>query len=227
MSTSASPLRMRVVDTDEYLDVRPARLVVAGYTARDEAAARRHIEELAAIGIPPPATVPAFYDLDPSLLTTERSVAVDGEATSGEVEPVVIRHGDRLFLAVGSDHTDRERERLDITSSKAACPKPLGTDVIELDAGTDPPNWEHLTAESAIDGHPYQSGPLSALRHPRELLHRMTSAIGDVAGDLVLFCGTLPLLTGDFVYGSRWLLSIELPGGPSLTHDYTVHQRSS
>ncbi len=36
-------------------------LVVAGWTGRDEAALQRHIEELAAIGVPRPSSVPVFY----------------------------------------------------------------------------------------------------------------------------------------------------------------------
>lgn len=36
-------------------------LIVAGWTGRDEAALRHHIEELAAIGVPRPSSVPVFY----------------------------------------------------------------------------------------------------------------------------------------------------------------------
>ena len=38
-----------------------ATLIVAGWTGRDEAALRHHIEELAAIGVPRPSSVPVFY----------------------------------------------------------------------------------------------------------------------------------------------------------------------
>ena len=35
--------------------------VVAGWTGRDKAALDHHIEELAAIGVPGPSTVPLYY----------------------------------------------------------------------------------------------------------------------------------------------------------------------
>ena len=207
------------------LTVRPDRLIVAGYTAKDEESVTRHIEELAAIGVPPPPTVPMFYDLDPALLTTEASVRVDGPATSGEVEPVLVRHDDTYFLGVGSDHTDRELEREDIAGSKAACPKPVGSEVLAIGAELSFPDWDRIDAKSEVDGEPYQEGPIAVLRHPAELVEKMTAALGAIQGDLVLYCGTLPLLGGQFVHGEKWTLSLRLPGATELTHTYTTTQR--
>ncbi|MDQ1013441.1 hypothetical protein QFZ82_008009 [Streptomyces sp. V4I23] len=226
MTSAAVPLNLHVIDTGEPLSVSPERLIVAGYTARDQAAVARHIAELAAIGVPPPATVPAFYDLDPGLLTTETVVEVGGPSTSGEVEPVLIRHGGRYFLAVGSDHTDRQREREDIAASKAACAKPLGEWVAALGSEPTAEDWDGLIAYSTVDGVPYQRGSLSTLRHPRDLLERMNAALGDADGDLVLFCGTLPLLGGEFLHGRGWRIHLELPGGTVLTHAYETKRRN-
>ncbi|WP_433269121.1 DUF2848 family protein [Actinosynnema sp. CS-041913] len=218
-------LTLHVTGSKEQLTLTPARLVVAGYTARDIASVEAHIEELAAIGVPRPASVPAFYDLDPALLTTDAIVEVGGPATSGEVEPVVIRSGGRHFLGVGSDHTDRDLERADIAASKAACPKPLGAQVVEIDLAD--LGWDNLIAESSVDGWQYQRGRVATLRHPVDTLDRMARALGDVEGDLVLFCGTLPLLAGEFSYGSYWRVHLEVPGGPLLTHAYETKQRST
>ncbi|TDD72800.1 DUF2848 domain-containing protein [Actinomadura darangshiensis] len=213
-------LNLTVAGSGEPLSVRPERLVVAGYTARDEESVARHIEELAAIGVPPPPAVPMFYDLDPALLSTDALVEVGGASTSGEVEPVLVRHRGAYFLGVGSDHTDREIERTDIAASKAACPKPVGGDVAEI--GLDFPGWDEVEARSEVDGRPYQAGAVSTLRHPAELVERMTATLGGIAGDLVLFCGTLALLGGTFVHGDRWSLSLSLPAGSRLTHTYTT-----
>lgn len=212
------------VDGDR-LTVRPQRLIVAGYTARDEESVTRHIEELAAIGVPPPPSVPMFYDLDPELLSTDASVHVDGAATSGEVEPVLIRHDDTYYLGVGSDHTDRELEREDIAASKAACPKPVGNQVLRIGAELSFPDWDRLEARSEVDGRPYQEGPIAALRHPAELVEKMTAALGSIQGDLVMFCGTLALIGGKFVHGATWSLSLSLPETAQLTHTYTTTQR--
>lgn len=222
-------LTLSVAGTGEQLQLSPDRLVVAGYTAKDEAAVAEHIAELACIGVPPPPTVPAFYDLDPRLLTTDAVVEVTGSSTSGEVEPVVIRHHGRHFLAVGSDHTDRELERTDIAESKAACPKPIGGTVVEL--GTDlsalsAADWDRLGADSTVDDRPYQEGSIATLRHPAELQQRMTAVLGEITGTVLMFCGTLPLLGGTFIHGSSWRMRLRLPGGPTLTHAYETKLRS-
>lgn len=71
MASAMSPLRLTVHTTAETVEVVPDRLVIAGYTGRDERAVAAHIAELAEIGVPPPRSVPAFYDIDPGLLGTD------------------------------------------------------------------------------------------------------------------------------------------------------------
>lgn len=202
----------------ERLDVTPRRLIVAGYTGRDEAAVAEHIAELEAIGVPPPPSVPAFYELDPALVTTSSVIDVSSAHTSGEVEPVLIRHDGNFFLTVGSDHTDRELERVDIADAKAACPKPLGENTIRLSEV----DWDSLGAQSTVDGQPYQRGGVDSLRHPADLLDRMTAALGEISDDFVMFCGTMPLLGGEFVYGSAWHVELTLARGRRLTLSYRV-----
>jgi hypothetical protein len=207
------------------LSLTPQKLIVAGYTARDEESVRAHIAELADIGVPPPASIPAYYDLDPALLTSTPAVDVGGTSTSGEVEPVIVRANGRYFLAVGSDHTDRDLERTDIVDAKASCPKPVGGTVVEIGEDLSDLDWDSLQAESTVDDRLYQKASVATLRHPQELIERMTVEIGDVAGDLVLFCGTFPLLGGNFVFGGQWDLSLSLPDGRTLVHGYEARQR--
>lgn len=222
----AASLTLHVAGTDEELVVRPEKLIVAGYTAKDEEAVAEHIAELARIGVPPPATVPAFYDLDPALLTTDAVVEVAAPTTSGEVEPVIIRQAGRYFLGVGSDHTDRELERTDIAVSKAACPKPVGEVVVPLGTDLSSVDWDSLTADSTVDEWSYQKGSVATLRHPADLWSRMTEVVGEISGDLVLFCGTLALLGGKFVHGDYWQLHLDVPGTTTLSHAYETKKRS-
>jgi hypothetical protein len=218
-------LTLDVAGSGKLLTLSPDRLIVAGYTAKDEASVAAHIAELADIGVPPPPSVPAFYDLDPALLTTEPVVAVAGPATSGEVEPVLVRHDGRYYLGIGSDHTDRELEKSDIGGSKAACPKPIGKTVTEVpDLST--LDWDLIDAESTVDDMTYQQGSIAALRYPADLLDRMAAELGEVIGDLVLFCGTLPLIGGEFRYGTSWRMRLALPGGPTLNHAYETKRGS-
>ncbi|TCP51843.1 uncharacterized protein DUF2848 [Tamaricihabitans halophyticus] len=220
MHEPTTSVRLHVADSGDTLTITPKQLVVAGYTARDADAVAEHIAELAAIGVPAPDTVPTFYDLDPALITTESALSVTGPSTSGEAEPVVIRHNGHFYLAIGSDHTDRALERADIAKAKAACPKPLGESVIDLGTDLSIPDWDSVEMDSSVDGQPYQRGSLSALRHPSEIVDLMPAALRDGTGDLVLFCGTLPLIGGAFIHGSAWQVRLGLPDGRTLRHTY-------
>lgn len=226
MAQHTPHFRLHAVDTGDDLAFEPKRLIVAGYTGRDTEAVEEHIAELAAIGVPPPPSVPMFYDLDPALLTTGPIIQVAGENTSGEAEPVLIRHGGRYYLGVGSDHTDRDLERTDIAESKAACPKPFADRVLTLPADLAALDWDGIGLESSVDGVDYQRGTLAALRTPADLLARLADTLGDLAGDLIVFGGTVPLLTGAFRPGIRWRAVLRA-GATTLTCGYETKRRTS
>ena len=209
-----------IAGSGRVISVRPGYLVIAGFTGRDEASVTEHVRELAAIGVPVPADVPAFWQLDLALLTADEVIEVAGLSTSGEAEPVIVRHEGRLYLGVGSDHTDRDLERTDIAGSKAVCPKPVSGQIVELPGGGDDGVWDRIELSCAVDGVPYQQGTLAALRRPSDLLARLRSD-----GDLVMFCGTLPLLNGEFVTGTAWDLGLHVPGQATLQHRYQVRRR--
>jgi 4-hydroxyphenylacetate 3-monooxygenase len=223
---TATRLRLGTAEGTD-VEVVPTHLVVAGYTGRDQAAVRHHIEELAAIGVPEPETIPAFYEMAVDRLTTDPDVTVAGTRTSGEVEPVLIRANGTYYLTVGSDHTDREMETVGIQLSKAACPKPIASTVIELG---DPPalvDWDAVTVRSWVDGVLYQEGTLAAMLPITQVLAEwdQLGGMGDIA--LVLFGGTLPLLDGTFRYGRAWRMALQVPGHPTLELTYTVTVRST
>jgi 4-hydroxyphenylacetate 3-monooxygenase len=210
---SSPPLQLSVIGTGITIRIRPEQLVIAGFTGRNEAMVADHLRELAAIGVAVPASVPSFWRLDPALLTCDALIEVGGSNTSGEVEPVIIRHDGRLYLGVGSDHTDRDLERASIERSKAVCRKPLSPRVVELPADAD---WDQIELACTVDGVPYQRGTLAALRQPADLLARLATG-----SDLVLYCGTLPLLRGEFVAGTSWELTLRMPDR-ELHHHYQV-----
>jgi hypothetical protein len=98
----------------ELLDVRRVReLVIAGWTGRDVAALEKHIRELEAIGVKRPKTTPIFYRVAAALLTSDDTIEVLGDQSSGEAECVVYSFDSGLFVGVGSDHTDRKAEHRD------------------------------------------------------------------------------------------------------------------
>jgi Protein of unknown function (DUF2848) len=203
------------------ISVEPAALIVAGWTGRDEAALRHHIEELAAIGVPRPSSVPVFYRNSLLNLTQAPVVEVLGPDTSGEVEPVIVALGDRLCLAVGSDHTDRKAETQGIALSKQLCAKPIGRDLWALEdvAG----HWDRLQLRSfaTIDGQrvAYQDGTLSGMRPPADLIARYGSRLKP---DSVMYCGTLAAI-GGIRPASRFELELEDPVlGRMLRHAYDI-----
>ncbi len=226
MHETGTSLRLGTVDGAE-VEIAPTHLVVAGYTGRDHEAVRHHIDELAAIGVPEPDTIPAFYPLDVDRLTTDDQVEVRGGATSGEVEPVLIRANGTYYLTIGSDHTDREMETVGIHLSKAACAKPIASTVIELG---DPPalvDWDAIVVRSWVDGDLYQEGTLASMLPITEVLAEWDQIGGSTDVALVLFGGTRPLLDGTFRYGRDWRMQLEVPGQPPIEFRYTVSVRSN
>jgi len=199
----------------------PAALIVAGWTGRDEAALRHHIEELAAIGVPRPSSVPVFYRNSILNLTQASAIEVLGPDTSGEVEPVIVALDGKLYLTVGSDHTDRKAETQGIALSKQLCAKQLGRDLWALDDVTD--HWDQLKLRSfaTIDGQrlAYQDGTLSSMRPPADLIARYGSAL---APNTVMYCGTLGAI-GGIRPAARFEMELEDPVlGRTLKHAYDI-----
>lgn len=216
-------MTFEVLGTGETVTLSSFGLVVAGYTGRDTAAVQHHIDELAAQGIAPPERVPMFYPVAADMATQEEVCVVPSSLTAGEAEPVLVRAAGRLFLGVGSDHTDRELERVSVARSKEACVKPLSRTVVPVDADTD---WDRMRLSSWVDGVLYQDGPMSALRVPVGTLAQCERE-GQPHGDIIMFGGTVPLLHGTFVFGRAWRVQLALPGGTTLDHHYRVDPATS
>jgi Protein of unknown function (DUF2848) len=204
------------------ISVEPGALIVAGWTGRDEAALRHHIEELAAIGVPRPSSVPVFYRNSVLNLTQSSVLEVLGPDTSGEVEPVIVALGNQLCLTIGSDHTDRKAETQGIALSKQLCAKPIGHHLWPLEdiAG----HWDQLRLRSfaVIDGTrvTYQDGTLAGLRRPDDLIARYGSTL---APGTVMFCGTLGAIDG-IRPASRFEMELEDPVlGRTLRHAYAIN----
>ncbi|WP_439596000.1 DUF2848 domain-containing protein [Falsiroseomonas sp.] len=198
-------------------------LVIAGWAGRDAAAVQHHIEELAAIGVPPPSSVPVYYRAAAANLTQAPRLEVLGPETSGEVEPVLVSLADGLWLGLGSDHTDRKAEAMGIALSKQLCGKPIGHGLWRFAEVED--HWDSLLirAVATIGGQEvlYQEGALSALRHPRDLLARRPGGAG-LPPPSLMFCGTLAAI-GGIRPASRFAMELHDPvRGRSLHHAYDV-----
>ena len=187
------------------------RMVNAGYTGRNQAEVRKHIEELARKGIPGPPATPTLYPVIRRALVKDPVIEVYSRETCGEAEYVLlIENENRVYVGVGSDHTDRKLEEWDIPRAKQICPNVIGSKVWALEdvAG----HWDELTlrCHQVVDSMEilYQEGKLSRLMAPKELMAFVRSKIGAPLEGTIIFSGTMAALTGAFAYGTR--LSAEL-----------------
>ena len=197
----------------------PEVLVVIGYAGRDRAAVEHHIDELATLGVPRPSSIPLFMVFPPWLISQAPSIAVAGPESSGEAEIVVVVDGDEAFVTVGSDHTDRALEAVDIVASKGVCGKPVATS--GWPAGAVSGRWADLTLSSRIDGGVvYQDGSAGANLPPLELVAAIPWA-GPRPRCFVAFTGTVPVI-GDIRPSLSFAATLAGPGLPLLELSYRV-----
>ena len=205
------------------LDLRRVReLVIAGWTGRDVGALEKHIRELEAIGVKRPKTTPIFYRVAASLLTSDNTIEVLGDQTSGEAECVVYGRDDGLFVGLGSDHTDRKAETVGVSLSKQMCAKPVSREVWRLEDVA--AHWDRLVLRSNVgtEGRRrlYQEGPVAAMRPPTELFKLYCGGLLPVG--TAMFCGTLAV-HGGITPSETFEMELEDPVlGRKITHSYRV-----
>ena len=185
------------------LDFPVARILDAGFTGKNREGAMKHVEELKAHGVAAPDRIPAYFAVTRELVTTDDEIEVLGNDTSGEVEVVFLFKGDQVYIAVGSDHTDRELEKDSIPKSKVICPKVVSRDVWKL--ADVKPHWEQLKLQSWIeaDGQRtlYQEGSLADFLTVDDFLDGVRSVVADGSLDgMVLYMGTMPSLGGKLLF---------------------------
>jgi hypothetical protein len=204
-------------------DVRVDHVVLAGWTGRDRAAVQRHIDELAHIGVKPPATTPIFYRVSAARLTTDDAIEAIGDGSGGEVEFVLLQHAGRLWVGTGSDHTDREAEKHGVTLSKQLCDKPIAATFWRYEdvAG----HWDRLILRAHVtEGGKralYQDGTCAQMIDGRELIARYAGAAALAEGTM-MFGGALATI-GPVRATERFEFELEDPVlGRKIGHGYRV-----
>ena len=182
-------------------------MVNAGFSGRNQDKVQEHIRELAAKGIPVPSETPTLYPVVSQSLLCRSAIDVLGDKTSGEVEYVLILDGEgEIYVGLGSDHTDRQLEETDIPRAKQICPN-LVSDTVwplsEVEA-----HWDQMILKSAVtvDGEtvPYQEGTLGSILSPRQMLDFVRSKVSCEMRNMVIYSGTVAMLTDGFRYGERF-----------------------
>lgn len=173
-------------------------LIVAGWAGRDIAAIEHHIEELAAIGVPRPTSVPLYYRIADNQLTQAERVQAVGGDSSGEVETFVFAANGEMYVSIASDHTDRKLETVSVAMSKQVCVKPVATSAWRLADVAD--YWDELVIRSYIVENGaevlYQEGPLASLRTPQDLIAGYTGGAETLPEGAGMTCGTVGAIGG-------------------------------
>jgi hypothetical protein len=206
------------------LPLRIDRLIVAGWVGKDKRALQEHIEELGKMGVPAPSRTPTYMNLSPDLLTASDVMDVVGPESSGEVECVLIKTGNKIYMGVGSDHTDRNFEKYGIPASKQMCAKPVAPVAWDLEEVKDHlaeillRSWMTLKGRRFL----YQEGRLGDNLSVLEILNGIPVEDGMGLDLLCIFCGTFPA-KGGILMGERFEFEMEDPVlGRRIGHAYQV-----
>jgi len=174
----------------------PDTVVIAGFTGRDREAVEAHLKELDDLGVPTPQAIPTFYEVPTDLLVQDGGVATVHANTSGEVEVVLVVDGGETFVGLGSDHTDRAAEELDIGLSKGLCRKPMSTEFWPYELIADRLDQMEIRSWIVEGGTEvlYQSGRLSEILPLGDLLDHVPFVRR--SRSFVLFTGTVQSIGG-------------------------------
>jgi len=198
--------------------------IIAGWTGRDKVAMEKHIVELEALGVARPASTPIYYRVAATRLTTAGRIEVAGGESSGEVEFVLANIDKRLWVGVGSDHTDRKIETINVTASKQMCEKPVSADLWPFDEVSG--HWDKLRLRSFVfeagQQTLYQEGTVTTMQDPLELIAGYSAGKGKLPDGALMFCGTLAA-KGGIRPAPRFAFELEDPAlGRKIAHAYDV-----
>jgi len=198
--------------------------VIAGWTGRDPVARDKHIAELEAIGIARPASTPIYYRCSARRLTTEDEIEVCGGNSSGEVEFVLIGWQGRIFVGLGSDHTDRKVEAFSVPVSKQLCHKPLAPQLWRFDDVA--PHWDRLELRAHITENGarklYQEGTVAQMREPADLIRQYANGDRLPAGT-AMFGGTFAAIGGVRPASEFHMTLVDPVRGRTIEHSYRIH----
>jgi len=198
-------------DGTEKLTFEVRKMINAGFTGRGQDEVQKHIDELRKCGVSASQEIPAFYPMLPDRITTsERIEVLPDSKTSGEAESVLLLDDDNTYVAVGSDHTDRELEKHSIPMSKQIYFNVIAPKVWRYEDVKG--HWDDLILRAWVEESGqrqlYQEARLEQLIRSEELIEKVQAR---VAGDLrgaVIYSGTLPTIGGGLCFSSHFEMEL-------------------
>ncbi|KAF5063945.1 hypothetical protein DSECCO2_289460 [anaerobic digester metagenome] len=206
------------------LSLNYERVFAIGYAGRNLEKTMEHIKELERdLGVPAPKKIPTIFQCGNYVLTQEKDLVFVGEKTCGEVEYVIVLKDGKIYIGLGSDHTDRELEAQSVPKAKQICAKPICSMLWDYEEVKD--HWDDIALNSwqTVDGEevPYQQGKLADILPVETILKELNERVGGI-DNCVIFSGTVPVLNG-FRYGSNFRYEMaDAVLGRKLTSDYNV-----
>lgn len=212
------------------VEVEVKHLFNGGYAGRDTAAVQHHIDELAALGVPGPATVPTLYPLAAMQASQAEVVDVPHDKTSGEAEwalivPAGATSPDDYLVTVACDHTDRALEVHGVAWSKQSAPDVLGTKAWRWGDVRDSFDQFTLRAWVTNDGveELISDGSPADLLSPDYWIERMGEA-GLIDEGTVVMSGTIPMIEGVNQFSDGWRVELADPHGNAATVNYRTNR---
>ncbi len=209
--------------TSQAASFKTRRMYNFGSATRDPSTAVAHQKEVAKSGIHIAFDIPAprIYPIALHALTTDDDLFVQTDRTSGEVE-IVLHMADRLYVGVGSDHTDRAMETVSIPGSKQACANHVAPVFWPYDEIRDA--WDDCVMRSWVDGRLYQEVGVDAFIPPDDIIALLHERVKNVPErDFTIFCGTIVSVDKELGFGTEWKYEMEAPAtGRSIGASYRV-----
>lgn len=219
-------------DLSKPLEIDVKRIINAGYTGRDQKAIQAHIDELKEEGIPAPEKTPTYFPKLADRITQDvRFEVLDESDHSGEAEFALLLDKGKIYVGVGSDHTDRKLEAFDIKKAKQVYLNTISEALWDLDDVRN--HWDQLILRSWVEigGERtlFQEATLDMLLPPDDLIARVKGLLadpGDTEG-LVVYSGTVAsLIKAD--YSKSFEVELEDPKlNRKLSQRYTMRPVSA
>lgn len=206
----------------EALELNYERVFAIGYAGRNMEKTMEHIKELERdLGVPAPKKIPTIFQCGNYTLTQEKDLHFVGAKSCGEVEYVIVIKNGKIYIGVGSDHTDRELEAASVPKAKQICAKPICDTLWDYEEMKD--HWDGIALNSwqTVNGEeiPYQKGSLADILPVEVILKELNERVGGI-DNCVIFSGTVPVLNG-FHYGSNFRYEmVDEKLGRKLASDY-------
>lgn len=191
---------------EKKLSLIPEHVYVVGYSGSNKEKTMAHIKELQEqLNVAPPKKIPTIFEVSRELLTQDENLYFVGEKTSGECEYVILIKDNHLYIGLGSDHTDRELESLNVPKAKQVCLKPISKEIWDYEEIKD--HISEIKLRSTQDGKLYQEGTLADIMPVEEILEELKTRIGNT-NNCIIFSGTVPLVNS-YVYSNGFHLELQ------------------